>query len=192
MRLAITANDFADGLWAIFRCRELGGQGGQLSAGSRFARADVVRTVGPFRRVLAGYDGSPDGAEAVRAAAAIASRDGGHVVALSVLRHAPHTDGDADSDREGSTVRQFAETLLGGAPGERCQATDAVRLSAQIIYTDLDSPAQVVSDYATDHGFDLLVLGRHGNGRRRKTRLGQVADRAVQTCAVPVLLLSTP
>ena len=191
MRLAITANDFADGLWAIFRCRELGGQGGQLSAGSRFARADVVRTVGPFRRVLAGYDGSPDGAEAVRAAAAIASRDGGHVVALSVLRHAPHTDGDADSDREGSTVRQLAEKLLGELRREM-PATDAVRLSAQIIYTDLDSPAQVVSDYATDHGFDLLVLGRHGNGRRRKTRLGQVADRAVQTCAVPVLLLSTP
>jgi len=191
MRLAITANDFADGLWAIFRCRELGGQGGQLSAGSRFARVDVVRTVGPFRRVLAGYDGSPDGAEAVRAAAAIASRDGGHVVALSVLRHAPHTDGDADSEREGSTVRQLAETLLGELRREM-PATDAVRLSAQIIYTDLDSPAQVVSDYATDHGFDLLVLGRHGNGRRRKTRLGQVADRAVQTCAVPVLLLSTP
>jgi nucleotide-binding universal stress UspA family protein len=65
-------------------------------------------------------------------------------------------------------------------------------MSVQIVYTELESPARVVTDYAAEHGFDVLVLGRHGNGRRRKARLGQVADHAAATCAVPVLLLSTP
>jgi nucleotide-binding universal stress UspA family protein len=149
-----------------------------------------MRAAGPFRRVLAGYDGSPDAADAVRAAAAIAARDGGHVVALSVLRRAPHSDGDGDGEREGDNLRLQAETLFGELRRGMAM-TGTVRLTAQVIHTDLDSPAEVVTDYAAEHGFDVLVLGRHGNGRRRKGRLGQVADRAVQQCAVPVLLLSS-
>jgi len=147
-----------------------------------------VRIAGPFRRVLVGYDGSPDAVDAVGAATAIAARDGGHVVALSVRRRPPHTDGDLDGDGEQDNARQVADTLLSEFRREVTVGA-AARLSVQVIYTDLDSPAQVVTDYAADHGFDVLVLGRHGNGRRRKARLGQVADRAVQACTVPVLLL---
>jgi nucleotide-binding universal stress UspA family protein len=164
---------------------------GKPSVNSQLGWAEVVRTVGPFRRVLAGYDGSPDAADAVRAAAAIAARDGGHVVALSVVRRAEHPDGDEDGDGNGRSVHDLAESLLSDLQREMPVSAN-VRMSVQVVYTDLDSPAQVVTDYAKDHGFDVLVLGRHGNGRRRKTRLGQVADRAVQTCAVPVLLLSAP
>ena len=149
-----------------------------------------MRTAGPFRRVLAGYDGSPDAADAVRAAAALASRDGGHVVALSVLPRVQHADGDTDSGGgEGDNVRELAERLFGELRREM-PVTGTVRLTFQAVYTDLDSPAEVVTDYAAEHGFDVLVLGRHGSGRRRKARLGQVADRAVQHCAVPVFLLS--
>jgi nucleotide-binding universal stress UspA family protein len=150
-----------------------------------------MRATGPFRRVLAGYDGSPDAADAVRAAVAIAARDGGHVVALAVLRRAARADGDADDDDEGGSVRHLAGALFAELRREM-PATGTVRLTFQSLYTDLDSPAQVVTDYAAEHGFDVLVLGRHGNGRRRKARLGQVADRAVQQCTVPVFLLSTP
>lgn len=149
-----------------------------------------MRAVGPFRRVLAGYDGSPDAADAVRAAVAIAARDGGHVVALSVVRRARPADGDRDGDRddEGRGIRQLAETLIGELRRE-LPADAAVRMNVQIVCTDDDNPAQVVTKYAAEHGFDVLVLGRHGDGRRRRARLGQVADRAVQTCPVPVLLL---
>jgi nucleotide-binding universal stress UspA family protein len=154
-----------------------------------------VRAVGPFRRVLVGFDGSPDAADAIRAAVAIAARDGGHVVALSVVRHVTHADGDADGDAgtDGQPIRQRAETLFAELRRDLPPGS-AVRLSVQVVSTDNDSPAQLVTEYATEHGFDVLVLGRHGDGRhgdgRRGRRLGQVADRAVQTCAVPVLLLS--
>jgi nucleotide-binding universal stress UspA family protein len=150
-----------------------------------------MRAVGPFRRVLAGFDGSPDSVDAVRAAVAIAARDGGHVVALSVVRRSPHTDGDDDGDGEddGRSIRQSAERLIGQLSRE-LPAGSAVRMSVQVVCTDGDSPGQVVNRYAAEHGFDVLVLGRHGDGRRRKARLGQVADQAVQACPVPVLLLS--
>lgn len=152
-----------------------------------------MRAAGPFRRVLAGFDGSPDAADAVRAAVAIAARDGGHVVALSVIQRAPRADGDrdADPDGDGGDIRQLAVTLFGELRRELPAGT-TVRMNIQIVGIDDDSPAHVVTDYAAEHGFDVLVLGRHGDGRRRRARLGQVADRAVQGCPVPVLLLNAP
>jgi nucleotide-binding universal stress UspA family protein len=149
-----------------------------------------MNTAGPFRRVLAGYDGSPDAAEAVRAAAAIASRDGGHVVVLSVVEQPAHPDGDDDEPRgEGAGLRQQAEALFDELR-RGASAGGAVRMSSQIVYASDRKLGRVVTDYAADHGFDVLVLGRHGSGRRRGTRLGQVADFAAVASPVPVLLLT--
>lgn len=151
-----------------------------------------MKAAGPFRRVLAGYDGSPDAAEAVRAAAAIAARDGGHVVALSVVRRSQHADGDGDGDGElrgeGGSLRERAEALFDELR-RNPSAAGTVRMSAQIVYADDRNLGKVVTDYAAEHGFDVLVLGRHGGGRRREARLGQVADIAAHSCQVPVLLL---
>lgn len=150
----------------------------------------TLRAVGPFRRVLVGFDGSPDAADAIRAAVAIAARDGGHVVALSVVRHTSRADGDADGEpgSSGEPLRQLAEDLFAEVRRD-WPAGCSVRLTAQVVSTDHDSPADVVTEYAAEHGFDVLVLGRHGDGRRGRSRLGRVADRAVQACPVPVLLL---
>lgn len=72
----------------------------------------------------------------------------------------------------------------------RTRPEHLVRMSVQVVHSDRDSPGQVVTAYAEEHGLDILVLGRRGDGARRKSRLGRVADRAVQNCSVPVLLLS--
>jgi nucleotide-binding universal stress UspA family protein len=149
-----------------------------------------VRLVGPFRRVLAGFDGSPDGAEAVRGAAAIAARDGGHVVALSViLRPGAHADGDGGQNGLAKEISERAEALFADVRRELPPGS-TVRITAHVVYADGRSTGQIVTDYAAEHGFDVLVLGRHGGGRRRASRLGQVADCAVQACSVPVLLMS--
>jgi nucleotide-binding universal stress UspA family protein len=148
-----------------------------------------VNTAGPFRRVLAGYDGSPDAAQAIRAAAAIAARDGGHVVALSVVRRSAQPDGNDESRGEAANLREQAEALFDEVR-RGPSAGGPVRMSSQIVYADDRKLGQVVADYAADHGFDVLVLGRHGGGRRRGTRLGQVADFAAVACPVPVLLLT--
>lgn len=149
-----------------------------------------MKTVGPFRRVLVGFDGSPDAAEALGVAAAVAARDGGHVVALCVVPRAMAAEGDGE-DGAGAGLRARAEALFGEIA--RGQGSGSlVRTSVQVIDSDQASPGKVVSDYAEEHGFDILVLGRHGDGARRKSRLGRVADHAAQECMVPVLLLSAP
>jgi len=144
-----------------------------------------------FRRVLVGFDGSPDSCEALRAAAAIAGRDGGHVVALAVLRHAPTYEGDGDPDSESRELRRLAEACFDQLR-RGSQPAGGVRMSVQVAFSDRENAGQVVSGYAAEHGFDMLVVGRHGDGVRRRSRLGRVADVAVHACSVPVLLLSAP
>jgi nucleotide-binding universal stress UspA family protein len=144
-----------------------------------------------FRRVLVGFDGSPDAAEALRVATAIAGPDGGHVVALSVLRRPPSHEGDEEHDGQSTDLRRLAEACFdelrrGPSP------VGGVRMSVQVVFSDRESAGQVVSKYAAEHGFDILVLGRHGDGAHLRSRLGRVADMAAQTCTVPVLLLSAP
>jgi len=45
---------------------------------------------------------------------------------------------------------------------------------------------------AQEHAFDILVLGRHGGGARRRITLGRAAGRVVRASSVPVLLVSAP
>ena len=44
--------------------------------------------------------------------------------------------------------------------------------------------------YATEHAFDLLVLGRHGDGGTLHPRLGRVPEAAARASAVSLLLVS--
>jgi nucleotide-binding universal stress UspA family protein len=50
--------------------------------------------------------------------------------------------------------------------------------------------ARSICDYATEHGFDLLVLGRHGDGGLLRPKLGHIAEAAARGSKIPVLLVS--
>ncbi len=72
----------------------------------------------------------------------------------------------------------------------RGPATEGVRMSLHIV--EGDQVGRAVCAYAAEHGFDLLVLGRHGDGGALHPRLGWVAEAAARRSALPVLLLSAP
>jgi len=146
-------------------------------------------TAGPFRRVLVGWDGSADAAEALGAAVAIAARDSGHVVALAVIRRSAYAEPDEDSDDEPAGLQRQAEAAF-----ERLRQQDpaaaAVRMSAHVLSENESRAGGVLCAYAAEHGFDLLVLGRHGEGGSARTRLGRVAGAAIHASSVPLLLIA--
>ncbi len=145
---------------------------------------------GSFRRVLVGWDGSPDAAEALQVAAALVGRDGGHVVALAVLKQRPPHESTDDGADEAATIRRRAEEQFDRLRRQRPGAGD-LRLSAHVVTEDEPGAAgQVICDYAAEHGFDLLIVGRHGDGGVRRASLGHVASTAAHASQVPVLLLS--
>jgi nucleotide-binding universal stress UspA family protein len=147
-------------------------------------------TAGPFRRVLVGWDASSDAAEALGAAVSIAVGEGGHVVALAVVQQAPSTEAADDHDRELAAIRRRAEGNFERARRAAAAAGRDVRMSLQIV--EDRQVARAVCDYAVEHAFDLLVLGRHGDGAALRSRLGRVAEAAARGSAIPLLLLGAP
>ena len=143
-------------------------------------------TAAPFRRVLVGWDASAGAAEALGVAAAItgSDSDSGHVVALAVIPQAWHAEDDEAG--RAATRRRLEEGF------ERTrQAVPAVRSAWVTLAIVEDARADAaVCAYAEEHGFDLVVLGRHGDGVALRPRLGRVAEAAARRCAIPVLLVS--
>ncbi len=144
-------------------------------------------TAGPFRRVLVGWDASADAVEALSAAAAIVRGEAGHVVALTVVPASSGAEAADEQQSEQAAIRRRAEErferVRGSAPG-------GVRMSLHIV--EDGQVGRAVCAYAAEHGFDLLVLGRQGDGGVLRSRLGGVAEAAARGSAVPVLLLSAP
>jgi nucleotide-binding universal stress UspA family protein len=141
----------------------------------------------PFCHVLVGWDGSAAAAEALSTAVAIASPHG-HVVALSVVRRPPRDAADDGPAGGPGGIRHRAEEIFERLRRDGTCAED-LRMSTQVIAGDESRAGAAVCAYAAEHGFDLLVLGRHGEGGLLPARLGRVAKTAAQSSTVPVLLL---
>jgi nucleotide-binding universal stress UspA family protein len=147
-------------------------------------------TTGPmvtasFRRVLVGWDCSAGAAAALRAAVAVAADEAAHVVALAVLKPAPHTEDAEEGAADFDGRQRFAQETFAKA----CAAMPgAQRARVTLTFTQSGDPARTVCEYAQQHGFDLLVLGRHGTGGVLHPRLGHVAASAARKSSLPVLL----
>ncbi len=142
---------------------------------------------GPFRRVLVAFDGSADAVAALRTATSLVGGSAGHVVALAVLTAAPHREAvhDGPAEASGQALRVAA-----AFEATRAASTSAAPARVDLHTMQARQVAVALCDYAVGHGFDLLVVGRHGDGGMLHPRLGHIAETAARTCAVPVLLVS--
>jgi len=137
----------------------------------------------PFRHVLVGWDGSPDSVTALKTAIAIVGNEPGRVTALAVLPESRQLeDGQDVLASAGQTWEAFH--LARTASGARSPA----RISLHT--THGRQVAKLICDYAAEHGFDLLVLGRHGDGGLLRPKLGRIAEAAARRSSIPVLLVS--
>jgi nucleotide-binding universal stress UspA family protein len=143
--------------------------------------------IGPFRRVLVAWDGSADSVTALRTATSIVGDHSGHVVALCVAATAPRREAEMDLQQELPAEVRHARDVF--------EATRVSIAKTSPVRVDLHTArgrhiAELVCDYAVEHGFDLLVVGRHGDGGLMHPKLGHIADAAVRCSKIPVLLVS--
>jgi nucleotide-binding universal stress UspA family protein len=143
-------------------------------------------SAGPFRRVLVGWDCSAGSAASLRAAAAIADGETGHVVALAVLRPVPHGESEEDRAAEIARLRRLAQVSFGKA---RDMLPGPLRARVSLELAESSDAARALCEYADAHVFELLVLGRHGTGGIMHPRLGHVAETIAKKSDLPLLLL---
>jgi nucleotide-binding universal stress UspA family protein len=141
----------------------------------------------PFHRVLVAWDGSPDSVAALEMAAAVTGDEHDHVVAYCVLPAPPHVEAWRDDAGElPAPTRHVLEAFE--ATKSAIAAARPVRIT---LHTCEDRRiAESICNYASEHDFDLLVIGRHGDGGVLHPKLGHIAQVAARESTVPVLLIS--
>ena len=139
-----------------------------------------------FHRILVGWDCSPGAVAALRAAAAIAipSGDNARVVALAVLRPVS-TESSEEGAADMAGRRDFAQDTFGMA---RDGLDDRSRAWVTLRFAESTDPARAICQYADEHAFDLVVLGKHGTGGLLHRRLGRIAETVAKSSRMPVLL----
>jgi nucleotide-binding universal stress UspA family protein len=142
--------------------------------------------VRPPRRILVGWDCSPGAAAGLRAAAALAADGAAAVVVLAVLKPAPRTEDTAEGAADFGERQRFAQETFAKA---RAGLPDALRERVSLRFAESGDAAPTICEYAQQHAFDLLVLGRHGTGGVLHPRLGHVAATAARKSTMPVLLV---
>jgi universal stress protein A len=130
-------------------------------------------------RILVPVDFSPCSDAALRWALSIADACGAEVCVLHVWcpRHAPHANIFADSP-EGHAL----ECRLSEAEAARPTA----RVSGRLEFGE--EPSTVILDILSREPFDLVVIGRHGDGGREPFG-GHVASRLATVAPCPVVRL---
>lgn len=141
-------------------------------------------------RILVPYDFSQFSRNALEAARGLGETYGSHIDLLHVaapavppggivgmpLPEPPHTDLTADAIR---LLDQHAAAAGGPAVPSQSHVLEG-------------SAAWRITDFAEEHGSDLIVMGSHGLSGLRRFLLGSVSEQVVRSAPCPVLVLRPP
>jgi nucleotide-binding universal stress UspA family protein len=144
--------------------------------------------MGSFRRILVGWDGSRDAQHALRVSTQLAAEIGAEVVVLAVLQRHPHAEAP---DEAGAELAERRLEVLNEveATAKHAGLLSFARLRTETI--EAESPSPALGRFASEHGFDLLVVGRHGLDRAVHPRVGGVTEHQVRQSPCPVLVVGS-
>jgi len=129
-----------------------------------------------YERILIPTDGSPGATAAVEHGISIAERLGAAVRVLCVI------EGELGLPPIGDPLRDEAVEVL-EAVSER--ASD--RNVSLTTHVQPGIPHEVINNFVSAHGIDLITMGTHGRSGIRRHLLGSVTERVLRTSDAPVL-----
>ena len=137
-----------------------------------------------MKKILCAVDGSLASIHAAKKALELAGPFGARVTLIHVT---PPTILPGDVPM--APVPELRESEL--ARGAAVVADVIRQLGSPVVDTKnlLGPPAEVVSDLASEQGFDLVVVGNKGRNAVTRVLLGSTADRLVHICQKPVLVV---
>jgi len=147
------------------------------------AREETGRTFSP-QKILVAYDSSEDSLQAVLLAAEWAAALSAEITLIHAMEPITYPDFYSHYTlRENHLARlgQQCHDALAEVGREHLQN---VKHETAVVY---DQAAAGISEYASTHGFGLVVLATRGLSGVARAIFGSVADRVTQISAVPVL-----
>ena len=136
-------------------------------------------------RILVGFDGSDEAEEAARWGIDLASQMGAQVTLLGVLRSRKFLETEEDQTFSEKEARKAFDKMI--EPLHQRAAQLSVASSSHTVSSE-ESPADIICKYAQDHGFDLVVVGSHGEEQIFHSGLGRSIERLLKNCQCPVLV----
>jgi len=136
----------------------------------------IDRETEGYERVLVPTDGSPAATAAIDHGLSIAERVGAAVRVLCVI------EGETGLPPLGDPLRDEAVEVL-DAVAERASDRE-VTLTTHV---QPGTPHEVINNFVTAHGIDVVAMGTHGRAGIRRQLLGSVTERVLRTSDVPVL-----
>ena len=138
----------------------------------------------PFARILVAIDGSEGSRRAFAKALELATVTGASMTALAIEGPLPAyaaTVGEVDEVKREKDA--FFGALVAGVEREAAEAGVALEVEVRPGHA-----AEVISQFAADGGYDLIVLGRRGHFLRDHL-LGSTADRVAEHAPCPVMIV---
>lgn len=136
-----------------------------------------------FCRVLVGYDGSDGAQGALRVGAALAADLGADLRVLVVARPPAHAETAEELEQAEAAERESLSLGL-AAPGQPSPV--GADLDVRVVFAD--DPASALAEHAQEHGFDLVVVGRHGREQGMHRGIGHSLDELLRRAGFPVLV----
>jgi nucleotide-binding universal stress UspA family protein len=136
-----------------------------------------------FRKLLVGYDGSPQSEKAVDVAFSLAECLDASVLIFAVARPPePATSVELQAVLENAKEHfeeGFKKILEKARPHDLSVKTD----------TAVGHPAEQIIHRAEEDGVDLIILGRRGRSMISRMMLGSVSERALRYAHCPVMVV---
>ncbi len=147
-------------------------------------RGAVDQPSGVFRRLLVGFDGSSESRRALRIARSLAADVGGEVHVLSVVSSRPHA---GTSQARLAALDEERMRLFDALSSEQpLDGRDGAPFS-HVVY--FNNAAEGISAFATEHGFDLVVVGTHGSDQVMHRGVGKTVEMLLRSHPCPVLVV---
>lgn len=136
-----------------------------------------------FRRLLVGYDGSPESDKAVDVAFSLAECVDCTVLIFSVARPPePSTSVELEAvlDDAREHYEESFKKIVEKARGHRLEVQTAMAVG---------HPAEQIIHRAEKDGIDLIILGRRGRSMIARMMLGSVSERVLRYAHCPVMVV---
>ena len=135
-----------------------------------------------------GWDASSDSRQALRTTAQLAEAVAAELVVLAVVKAQSRAEAADEAAEEAAERRRGALAEM-QTEVHRTGISPAVRVRCEVVAADQTTPA--FDAYVREHGFDLVVVGRHGRDRALHPRIGGVSEHQVRHGACPVMVVGS-